>query len=80
MLLGSEGCRVNVNRLWDSRFKLPMETLPRDTGHFCDFLRKHFSAAPWNEVYDLVEYAAPLDQAQLAQCVIVMKVILTRKH
>lgn len=49
---------------WRHFFKKPLDTLPRHWRPIHDELRGFVSAAPWNEVYDFIEFFAsafPLD-------------------
>jgi len=60
--------RIACRHIWKSFFKLPIDKIPMDyhdkyvsISEFIDYLNEWFYEAPWNRVYDLIEYLAWID-------------------
>lgn len=50
--------RNMMEKLWDSFFKLPLDTLPWDSDHTIDFIRSYFfnPETEWYRIYDIIEF------------------------
>jgi hypothetical protein len=50
--------------IWAGYFKAPIDTIPFDWESVIGYIRDYFlESAPWNEVYDFIEYMARVDPA-----------------
>jgi hypothetical protein len=54
----NRGHFILCQRLWNDLFKAPLDTLDTDWRKTSIVLRRHFFAAPWNGVYDFIEFVA----------------------
>ena len=50
-----------VTNLWSRHLKKPLDTLPMDLYRLFTILREYYFGAPWNEVYDFIEFFARND-------------------
>lgn len=47
-----------IKRMWLNYFKDPVDNIPTFFDDCLSIIRKHFFKAPWNEVYDIIEFIA----------------------
>jgi hypothetical protein len=55
---GKSGMYYFSRSLWEHYFKMPIDTVSRDTSGVLTVIRQHYFACEWNEVYDFIEFVA----------------------